>query len=97
MPLWRVTSALHPSAADEADIAIGRNVPSTVIRPLAINWWGEYPQVTPWTAQRYGRKRRSGRWSFTLYDVRPHACASIFHPSPCFENVYARVPFRTAV
>ena len=21
------------------------------------------------------------------YDVRPHACASIFHASPCFENV----------
>ncbi|MGB7887992.1 MAG: hypothetical protein WBL55_16620, partial [Xanthobacteraceae bacterium] len=32
--------------------------------------------------------------SCTLYDVRPHACASIFHSSPCFENVYARVPFR---
>jgi hypothetical protein len=35
--------------------------------------------------------------AFTHYDVRPHACASIFHPSPCFENVYARVPVRTAV
>ena len=23
----------------------------------------------------------------TLYDVRPHACASIFHSSPRFENV----------
>ena len=22
-----------------------------------------------------------------LYDVRPHACASIFHSSPRFENV----------
>ena len=33
----------------------------------------------------------------TLYDVRPHACASIFHASPCFENVYARVPVRAAV
>lgn len=30
-----------------------------------------------------------------LYDVRPHACASIFHSWPCFENVYARVPVRT--
>src|SRR3954468_5437343 len=33
----------------------------------------------------------------TLYDVRPHACASIFHSSPCFENVYARVPVRVVV
>jgi hypothetical protein len=32
-----------------------------------------------------------------LYDVRPHACASIFHSWPCFENVYARVPVRTTV
>ena len=32
-----------------------------------------------------------------LYEVRPHACASIFHSSPCFENVYARVPVRAAV
>ena len=29
---------------------------------------------------------RSG-WGFHAYDVRPHACASIFHASPCFENV----------
>ena len=39
----------------------------------------------------------SGGEACTLYDVRPHACASIFHASPCFENVYARVPVRTAV
>ena len=26
-------------------------------------------------------------WGFHAYDVRPHACASIFHASPCFENV----------
>ena len=31
----------------------------------------------------------------TLYDVRPHACAPIFHSSPCFENVYARVPVKS--
>ena len=24
---------------------------------------------------------------FDVYDVRPQACASIFHSSPCFENV----------
>jgi hypothetical protein len=30
-----------------------------------------------------GRKSLTGM----PYDVRPHACASIFHSSPCFENV----------
>ena len=31
------------------------------------------------------------------YDVRPHAWASIFQLSSCFENVYASVPVRTTV
>ena len=94
---WRFSDAGRTHAPLDLQSGVRETCTSTVIRPLAINWWGEYPQVTPWTAQRYGRKRRSGRWAYTLYDVRPHACASIFHPSPCFENVYARVPFRTAV
>ena len=45
-------------------------------------------------AQRFGLVRRLGvafllqtSVSSPLYDVRPHACASIFHASPRFENV----------
>lgn len=30
-----------------------------------------------------------------FYDVRPHACASTIHNSPCFANVYVRLPVRT--
>src|SRR5437763_8901921 len=33
----------------------------------------------------------------TVYEVRPHACASTFHSWSCFENVYASVPVRTTV
>ena len=48
---------------------------------IAINCGSEYPRL------HYGpyngaRKRRGGRWACTLYDVRPHAWASIFHSSP---------------
>jgi hypothetical protein len=36
----------------------------------------------------HGRAARSLTLRFlTLYDVRPQACASIFHASPRFENV----------
>jgi hypothetical protein len=42
------------------------------------------------------RLYRIAKWQ-AHYDVRPHACASIFHRSPCFENVYARVPVRATV
>ena len=30
---------------------------------------------------------RGGVGALTRYEVRPHACASIFHASPRFENV----------
>jgi len=40
---------------------------------------------------------RSGSKGIARYDVRPHACASIFQAAPCFANVYARVPVRATV
>ena len=49
------------------------------------------------TVQRGGRKGRGERGACILHDVRPYACASIFHSAPCFENVYARVPVRVMV
>ena len=33
------------------------------------------------------RSQRAELLSSLGYDVRPHACAPIFHASPCFENV----------
>ena len=32
-------------------------------------------------------KKKKKKKKKTLYAVRPHACASIFHSSPRFENV----------
>ena len=36
---------------------------------------------------RFSPQRQTGAWDCALYVVRPHACASIFHASPCFEYV----------
>ncbi len=64
--------------------------------PEADQLEGRMGEVTP---PCNGAAERDGAddGACTLYDVRPHACASIFHSSPCFENVYASVPVRVAV
>ena len=40
-----------------------------------------------WAEIMSARVARGGVWALTNYEVRPHACASIFHASTRFENV----------
>jgi hypothetical protein len=64
---------------------------------IAINCGSEYPRLHYGPYNGAAEKDVAGDGACTLYDVRPHAWASIFHSSPCFENVYASVPSRVAV
>ena len=89
-------SALPPKATVGDRGATCRDGPSAVIRPLAISWRGN-TRVHAIDRATVRQKKTVRAMGLTLYDVRPHACASIFHASPCFENVYARVPVRATV
>ena len=71
----------------------GKSPDRSAYLPLAagaVAWQGG-PDVAQRCPQRKTRSGFCPVWSNAAgnvrYDVRPHACASIFHSSPCFENV----------